>query len=199
MAGSAVTDTAYLGDGSLINGDSLSASVNREEDERERPAAEYLAKTRFHDDTTRRVFWFVQQELGRDELEDGDVRSRTLVGPGLFLLGRDRLTLKLRGGVGYQYKGYSGGGNSREPIASAGWDYTQLMGGWLHLTHEFTLYPEVTNSPGENFVLESALGAAVPIADSDACHMRASLEHEYSNNPEADVEELDTAYRQGNL
>jgi putative salt-induced outer membrane protein YdiY len=176
---------------------SMSASADREEEDDETTAEEYLGNARFEDDLTQRLFWFVQQELERDEFEDIDLRSRSLIGPGYFLARRDRLTFKVRSGVGHQYERYSSGGSSHEAIFSAGWDYAQLVGEWLKLTHDFTIYPEVSNSPSENFILESALGVEVPIANSNAWHLRAGLEHEYNNNPEPGVEDLDTTYNLG--
>lgn len=176
---------------------SLSASVDREEEDGEQTAEEYLGEARFERDISERVFWFAQQELEKDEFENIDLRSRTLFGPGYFLARRDRLTFKLRSGLGYQYEEYSDGGNNGEMIFSAGWDYAQLVGEWMKLTHEFTAYPEITNSPSENFVLESALGVEVPIADSNVWRVRAALDHEYNNNPEPGVEELDTSYQVG--
>ena len=176
---------------------SMSATADREEEDDETTAEEYLGNARFEDDLTQRLFWFLQQELERDEFEDIDLRSRSLIGPGYFLARRDRLTFKVRSGIGHQYERYTSGGSSHEAIFSAGWDYAQLVGEWLKLTHDFTIYPEVTNSPSENFILESALGVEVPIANSDAWHLRAGLEHQYNNNPEPGVEDLDTTYNLG--
>ena len=178
---------------------SLSASADREEEDNETTSEEYLGEARFEDDLTQRLFWFLQQELEKDEFEDIDLRSRTLIGPGYFLARRDRLTFKVRGGIGHQYEKYTSGGNNSELIFSAGWDYAQLVGEWLTLTHEFTAYPEVTNSPSENFILESALGVELPIANSDVWRLRAGLDHKYNNNPEPGVEDLDTTYNFGVL
>ena len=176
---------------------SLSASADREEEDDETTAEEYLGNARYEDDVTSRLFWFAQQELEKDEFEEIDLRSRTLVGPGYFLARRDRLTFKVRTGAGYQHEKYTTGGDSGEMIFSAGWDYAQLVGDWLKLTHDFTIYPEITNSPSDNFIFESALGVEVPIANSDTWHLRAGLDHEYNNNPEPGVEELDTTYNLG--
>lgn len=179
---------------------SLSASVDKEEEDDEETADEWLGKARYEDDFTERAFWFFQQELEKDEFESIDLRSRTLVGPGYFLARRDRLTFKVRSGVGYQYEDYtedSDQDHNGEMIFSAGWDYAQLVGEWLKLTHEFTIYPEITNDPSDNFTLESSLGAEVPIADSRVWSIRGELEHEYNNNPEPGVEKLDTSYRVG--
>lgn len=175
----------------------LSASVDKEEEDGEETADEYLGKARYENDFTNRAFWFLQQELEKDEFENIDLRSRTLVGPGYFLLRQDRLTFKVRSGIGYQYESYTDSGGQGEMIASAGWDYAQLVGEWLELTHEFTIYPEITNSPSDNYLLESALGAEVPIADSRVWSIRGELDHEYNSNPEPGVEDLDTSYRIG--
>ncbi|WP_353109668.1 DUF481 domain-containing protein [Salinisphaera dokdonensis] len=176
---------------------SLSASVDREEEDEEQTAEEYLGKARYEQDITRRIFWFAQQQLEKDEFEDIDLRSRTLFGPGFFLARRDRLTFKVRSGLGYQYEAYTDDSESSELIFSAGWDYAQLVGEWMKLTHEFTIFPEVSNSPSENFVLESAFGVEVPIANSAVWRIRGALDHEYNNNPEPGVEELDTSYQVG--
>lgn len=176
---------------------SMSASVDREEEDDRQTVEEYLGEARLERDINRRVFWFAQQQLEKDEFEDIDLRSRTLVGPGLFVFRRDRLTFKLRAGVGYQHEKYTDGGKSGELIASGGWDYAQLVGEWLKVTHEFTAYPEIANDPGRNFVLESSLGVEVPIANSDAWRLRGALNHDYNNNPESDVEQLDTSYQIG--
>lgn len=176
---------------------SLSASVDRQEEDDEQTAEEYLGQGRYEYDMTRRFFWFGQQELEKDEFEDIDLRSRTLFGPGFYIARRDRLTFKVRSGVGFQHESYTEGDSSSEMIFSSGWDYAQLVGEWLKLTHEFTIYPEITNSPSENYALESELGVEVPIADSQAWRVRGALEHEYNNNPEPGVEDLDTSYQVG--
>lgn len=175
---------------------SLSASMERQEEDDERTAEEYLGEARYEYGVTRRLFVFGLQKLEKDEFEDIDLRSRTLVGPGYYFAREDRLTLKLRTGVGYQHEAYTDGGESNEAIASAGWDYAQLVGEWLKVTHDFTAYPEMKN-PSESYLLESALGVEVPIADSPNWRIRGELEHEYNSNPEPGVEDLDTSYRVG--
>jgi putative salt-induced outer membrane protein YdiY len=176
---------------------SLSGSVDREEENQRQTVEEYIGKARFEDDITERVFWFAQQRLEKDGFENIDLRSRTLVGPGLFVFRRDRLTFKLSSGVGYKHEEYTDGDSEGEIIVSAGWDYAQLVGEWLKLTHEFTAYPEIANNPSKNFILESALGVEVPIAGSDVWRLRGALNHDYNNHPEPDVQPLDTSYQVG--
>lgn len=176
---------------------SLSASVDKQSEDNEDTAEEYLGEGRYESDFTDRAFWFVQQGLEKDQFENIDLRSRTLVGPGYFLARQDKLTFKVRSGVGYQHEIYTDDGNNGEMIFSAGWDYAQIVGDWLKLSHEFTAYPEVTNDPGENYTLESALAAEIPLANSDLWSIRGALKHEYNNNPQPGVEDLDTSYEIG--
>ncbi|GAB3674742.1 DUF481 domain-containing protein [Salinisphaera aquimarina] len=195
--------TSVQGNASVLRdtGDSrlsLSASADHQSEDGDDTADEYVGKGRYESDFTRRAFWFMQQELEKDRFENIDLRSRTLVGPGYFLARRDRLTFKVRSGVGYQYEIYSDDAASGgEMIVSLGWDYAQLVGDWLKLTHEFTAYPEVTDEPGQNYTLESALGAEIPLASSAVWSIRGALEHEYNHNPQPGVDELDTSYTIG--
>lgn len=175
----------------------LAASIDRQEEDKVKTASEYLGTARFEKDINKRLFWFAQQELRKDEFEDLDLQSRTLFGPGLFIARRDRLTFKIRGGLGYQYEQFTSGGTDSALIFAAGWDYKQLIGDSLKLTHGLTIYPELTNSPTDNYTLESLLGVELPIADATLWSVRAAWGHEYSSNPEPGLEKLDTSYRVG--
>lgn len=104
----------------------------------------------------------------------------------------------MRTGIGYQYEDYTDDeGSNGTTVLEAGWDYAQLFGNWLKLTHEFSIYPEATNAPTDNFTLESILGAQIPLASSRAWSVRLSLENDYNHRPQPGVKKTDTSYNVG--
>ncbi|HET7314986.1 DUF481 domain-containing protein [Salinisphaera sp.] len=177
---------------------SLSASVDREQEDGDQTAEEYQGEARYENDITSRTFWYVQEKLERDQFQNLDLRSRTTFGPGYFLVRQDQLIFKVRAGLGYQYEDYTDGESSQgEATAELGWDYAQIIDNWLKLTHELTVYPEITNSPVDNYTLDSVLAAQVPLASSTVWGVKLSLENEYNSNPQPGVESTDTTYAIG--
>lgn len=177
---------------------SFSASIDREQEDGEQTADEYQGNGRYENDFSPRAFWYVQEELEKDRFQNLDLRSRTTVGPGYFLVRRDQLIFKVRGGVGYQYEDYTGDASSQgEATAELGWDYAEIFDNWVKLSHELTVYPELTSSPTDNYTLDSVLAAQVPLASSAVWGVKLSLENEYDSNPQPGVESTDTTYSVG--
>lgn len=177
---------------------SFSGAVDREREDGDQTSDEYRASSRYENDFTDRAFWFAQQKLKKDRFQNLKIRSRTTVGPGYFLARQDDLIFKVRSGIGYQYEDYTDDqGSNGTTVFEAGWDYAQLFGDWLKLTHEFSIYPEITNAPSDNFTLESVLGAQIPLASSRDWSIRLSLENDYNNQPQPGVEKTDTSYNVG--
>ncbi|MES1954318.1 DUF481 domain-containing protein [Salinisphaera hydrothermalis] len=177
---------------------SLKASIDREQENGEQTAAQYKARGRYENDFTSRAFWYAQEKLEKDRFQNLALRSRTTVGPGYFLVRRDHLIFKVRGGVGYQYEDYTDDeGSQGEATAELGWDYAQIIDNWLKLTHELTIYPEISRDPINNYTLDSVLAAQVPLASSAVWGVKLSLENEYNSEPQPGVKHTDTTYSIG--
>lgn len=177
---------------------SFAGAIDREREDGDQTSDEYTASSRYENDFTDRAFWFAQEKLKKDRFQNLKIRSRTTVGPGYFLVRQDDLIFKVRSGIGYQYEDYTDDqGSNGTTVFEAGWDYAQLFGDWLKLTHEFSIYPEATNAPTDNFTLESILGAQIPLANSRDWSIQLSLENDYDNRPQPGVEKTDTSYNVG--
>ncbi|WP_162622678.1 DUF481 domain-containing protein [Salinisphaera orenii] len=174
----------------------LLASANMSTSDGDKTEEDYLGKASYERDLSRRLFMFASQSLEHDRFQNYDLRSRTLAGPGYFVVRQPRLIFKLHGGLGYEFtKYYESGQSENEMVAAAGWHYGELFGDYLKLTHDFDIYPQLTDSPTNNFSLKSVLAATVPIADSSVWAVSAQLENDYNNNPkDSDTDKLDTIY-----
>lgn len=172
------------------------ASANRATSDGDKTEANYLGRATYEGDLSRRWYAYATQNLERDKFQNYELRSRTSFGPGYFVSRQRRLIFKLNGGLGYEYTTYYESGESEsELIASAGWHYGQLFGKAVKLSHNFDIYPQLTDSPSDNFSLTSVFAASVPIANSSVWAISARLEHDYNNNPRnSDTDKLDTIY-----
>lgn len=176
---------------------SLAATLDREMTDDQLTAGEVRGKARYEHDFAPRLFSYAMQRLSRDEFNHIKLRSRTTAGVGYVLVRDERTSLKLRSGVGYKYEKFTSGATDNSVIVPLGWQYSQLVGDWLELTHDFTFFFEASDHRADNFAIASELGVQVPIANSDAWSVAAELSHEYNNTPPAGVEKLDTSYMIG--
>lgn len=174
----------------------LLASVDKSSESGNETEADYLGRGRYEYDLTPRWFAFAQQSFEHDRFQDYGLRSQTTFGPGYFVLRQRRVIFKLTSGLGYQYtRYYKSADNDSQFVASFGWHYAQLFGDYLKVTHDFSAYPELSNSPTDNFSLESVLAANIPIAGSSLWFLSAQLKNDYNNNPrESETHQLDTTY-----
>lgn len=174
----------------------LLVSVNRATSGGDTTEASYLARAGYERDWSRHWYSFVKQSLERDRFQDYGLRSRTSFGVGYFVARQRRTIFKVQTGLGYEYTNYyQSSAHDSALIASAGWHYGALFGDYLKLTHDFDIYPKLTNSPAENFSLKSVLAVSVPIADSSMWAISAQVKNEYNNSPrEAETDKLNTIY-----
>jgi len=178
------------------NGDrlSLSAQLYKASQNDVETDDEFIAKARLERDFSPRAFMFGETSVEKDEFEDIELRFRGTVGPGYFFVREDDQTLKGRLGLGYEHESFRSGGNDSNMIMSLGYDYMVMAREWLRFTHELTVLPEVDQDPAENFRVDSVLGANMPLGKLEMWKLGAELRHEFNNNPEPGVEELDTRY-----
>lgn len=178
------------------NGDRLSLSVRtfRQRDDGEQTENETVAKARLERDFTRRFFLFGQTEIEKDEFENIDLRFRATLGPGYFFIREKNHTFKGRLGLGYEHEAYDDGGNDSSIVMTFGWDYLRVLTDWFRFTHELTVIPQVDDQPSENFRVDSLLGGELPLGAGSLWKVRAEYGHQYDNNPEPGVDELDTTY-----
>lgn len=178
------------------NGDRLSLSLRlfRQRDDGIRTEAETVGRARLERDFTERFFLFGETEAERDEFENIDLRFRATLGPGYFFIRGDEHELKGRLGLGYLHETYVDGGSDSGLVMTLGYDYMVVLWDWFRFTHELTVIPQIGDRPSENFRIDSLLGGEFPLGDGSPWRLRAEYRHQYDNNPEPGVEELDTTY-----
>src|SRR5699024_7673680 len=125
----------------------LLAAAERSTSNGEETAADYLGEASYERDFSLRWYGYMEQSIERDRFQDYGVRSLTTLGPGYFVVRRRRLIFKLHGGIGYEHiRHYADPGhNDNEMVASGGWHYAQLFGRYLELTHDFDIYPQLSD------------------------------------------------------
>jgi putative salt-induced outer membrane protein YdiY len=179
-----------------INGDRLNLSLRafRQRDDGNKTEDETIGRARLERDFTERFFLFGETEAERDRLENIDLRFRATLGPGYFFLRGDDHELKGRLGFGYLHEAFVDGGNESGMVVTFGYDYLLVWRNWFRFTHQFTVIPQIDDRPSENFRVDSLLGGEFPLGDGSLWRLRAEYGHQYDNNPEPGIEELDTAY-----
>ena len=156
---------------------------------------EIRALARWEHDYSKRAFVFAEAEAERDQFEDVDVRYRFTLGPGYWLIQEPDHELKTRLGLGFEQERFEDGNTNNNFVLTLGYDYRVDLWEWFRLTHEFTAIPDIGDDPGKNYRLESLLGGELPLGSKDSrWRLRGELRHEYDNNPEPQIEELDTNY-----
>lgn len=173
----------------------LDLYVDRSRQDGEQTTDETSGSVRLERDFSERFFAFGQTEIERDEFENIDFRSTTTIGPGYYFLMQEDHELKGRLGLGYEYvQPETDDGKVSEAVLTLGYDYMIRVVDGFRFTHELTLLPQVSNQPGENFRVDSNLGLEVALGEATGWSVLAQYRHEYNNNPEPGVEELDTSY-----
>lgn len=172
----------------------LSLLVNKAQQDGVESADEKLGTVRLERDFSRSFFLFAQTEAERDDFENIDFRSTTTLGPGYYFLQRPGHELKGRMGLGYEYISRIVGQDESEAVVTLGYDYLLDVSDWFQFTHNLTVIPQISDSPSDNFRVDSTLAVEAPLGGSPAWSLAAQYRHQYNNNPEPGVEDLDTSY-----
>ncbi|MDN5938524.1 MAG: DUF481 domain-containing protein [Salinisphaera sp.] len=172
----------------------LSLLVNKAQQDNEETPDETLATVRLERDLSDRFFVFAQTEGEHDEFENIDYRSTTTLGPGYFFVKGEHQELKGRLGLGYEFVAPVVGENISELVLTLGYDYFIDVADWFRFSHNLTLIPRVTDSPADNYRVDSVLGVEMPLGPKSSWSLLGQLRHEYNHSPEPGVEELDTTW-----
>lgn len=173
----------------------LSLLINKAKQEEEETSDETIASARLEHDISERFFLFAQTEAEHDEFENIDFRSTTSVGPGYFFIQEPGQELKGRLGLGYEYIDPVTGDATSEAVMTLGYDYLVDVRDWFRFTHVLTLIPQITDSPAENYRIDSTLGLEAPLGGATSnWSLLAQYRHEYNHSPEPGTEDLDTSY-----
>lgn len=178
------------------NGDRLSLSIrmNRQRDDGEKTEDETVGRARLERDFTERFFAFGATEVEKDRFEDIDLRFRATLGPGYFYIREEEHRLKGRLGLGYEHESYESGGSESSAVMTVGYDYLKVLAEWFRFTHELQVISQIDDQPTESFRVESLLGGEFPLSGDALWRLRAEYGHQYDNNPEPGVDELDSTY-----
>ncbi|MDT0619377.1 DUF481 domain-containing protein [Salinisphaera sp. P385] len=172
----------------------LNLLVNKAQQDGVESADEKIGTVRLERDFSERFFVFAQTEAERDDFENIDFRSTTTLGPGYFFLERPGHQLKGRMGLGYEYIARNTGQDESEAVLTLGYDYLLDVSDWFQFTHNLTVIPQVSDSPADNFRVDSTLALEAPLGGSSLWSLAAQYRHQYNNNPEPGVEDLDATY-----
>jgi hypothetical protein len=141
------------------------------------------------------VSWYVNTELGRDEVKDLELRARAGAGLGYSVIRKPGQTLTLRGGLGYRYETYRNDPSGALTVNSPALD--------LALLHAYTfrfgaLSNSLSYSPAfedfGNFVVFHDSSLTMPVGAGDFWLLRLGVSNEYTSEPGPGREELDTTY-----
>lgn len=174
---------------------SFQALLHKASQDNQQTEDEIRAYARIEQDFSKRAFVFGQAEAERDQFEDIDYRFTVTLGPGYFFLEEPDHELKGRAGLGYEQERSEGGGTNNNFVATLGYNYRVELWDWFRLTHDLVWIPDIGDEPDKNYRVESALGGELPLGPEDSLwRLRGEYRHDYDNNPEPGVEELDTNY-----
>lgn len=144
---------------------------------------------------SKRLSWFVNAELGRDDVKDLELRARAAAGLGYSAIRSDKQNLTLRAGLGYRYETYRNDPTDALRVNSPGLE--------LGLLHDYTFsYGTLNNSllyvPAfedlGNFILVHDSSLTMPVGAGDFWLLRVGINNEYTSEPGPGREELDTLY-----
>lgn len=160
--------------------------------EDDRSQNEVLAMELYERDLTARLFAFEKLELEYDEFEDLDLRATLSAGLGYFLVRSPRQELKVRGGLAYQHEEFSDSSTEDSFLLESGYDYRLDIAKWFRYTSRLSFFAEPDDTYAWRFDAENA--GEVPLSRATGWKLRFGVRHEYDNDPQPDIERLDTSY-----
>ncbi|AFJ02278.1 putative salt-induced outer membrane protein [Methylophaga frappieri] len=168
--------------------------INYAKEDGEQTENEKLAGISLERDISENYFARGSADFEIDDFEELDLRAIATASIGRFFIREEDLVFKGFAGLGYRFESYSDGTNEKDPTGVLGYDVNYKMNSRLRLFHDLTYYPSFS-SPGQNYLVVTNFGGEMPITESEAWKVRASLRSQYNSQPAIDAEKTDTSYR----
>ncbi len=168
------------------------SAYNRQESDGVISADQFKAGFDFSNNFSGRKSWYVRDEAGFDRVKDIELYNLAATGMGYDFVKREKHILTGRAGLAFRYEGYAN--PATEDVKSFGFDFG------LH--HEYTfsnakLINDLTYVPAFNdFSNYRAIHESyfeIPLA-SPRWKLRLGVTNDYTSQPGAGVEKLDTTY-----
>jgi len=171
------------------------AEGNFASEDGDRTVNEIYGGVRGEVDVSDRTFVFGRARFEFDEFEDLDLRSTVTGGIGHFVVQREDLEFKVRGGGGFQHESFDTGVSETSGLLEAGYDFrADIIEDRARLTHSLTYLPNA-GSPIDEYRLEIDSAVELPIGGGDTgWSLRGGVRNEFDNDPEPGVDKLDTSF-----
>lgn len=167
-------------------------AYNRQVSDDVKSADQFKAGIDYQNNFSGRFSWYLRDEGGFDRIKDIDLYNVAAAGAGYDFIKEPNHILTGRAGLSYRYEGY--GDPTAEDVSSAGLDLglrhsLTLANGTLNTTISFV--PAFDDFGNYRALHDSSF--EIPITAS-LWKLRIGLSNDYSSEPPAGREELDTTY-----
>jgi len=135
-------------------------------------------------------FWYVRDEIGRDNTQDLDLYNLTGAGLGYDFIKTDIHNLSLNAGIAYRYESYSTGEDTSVPAGDIGLEHDYLFS-FGKIYNELQFIPSFEDLGDYRINHES--GIEFPLGNTDM-KLRAGVGNRYHSQPTGDNERLDSNY-----
>lgn len=136
---------------------------------------------------------YTRTEFEEDEFEQLDLRSTLVLGMSYSVLEGSQQTLSARMGVGYLREDFETAPSEEETILDLGYDYMLKIRQYAKITHNLTYYAGL-DEPTEEFRIVADTAGEVPLTADEKWKLRIGVKHEYDDEPQPTVKNLDTTY-----
>lgn len=167
-------------------------TYNRQKTDGETSADQFKAGVDYSNNFSGRKSWYVRDEAGYDRVKDIDFYNVAAAGLGYDFIKREKQILTGRAGVGHRFEDY--GDPATEEVNSFGLDFG------LHHEYQFAnakLVNDLTYTPAfEDFGNYRAFHESyfeIPLLHPN-WKLRMGVSNDYTSQPGAGVEKLDTTY-----
>ncbi len=168
------------------------ASADYAEQNKVRNRSEYIAGTRYENNITDRLYWYIRSELENDEFEDLDLRATAAGGLGYYWIKEKIQDLKTSVGAGYRHQSFKDDSTEDDAILDLGLDYRLDINPWAQFTHSTVYSPSLERFSDYLLTLDTAL--AFPLANSDMWKLKLGVRNDYNSDPRPGRERLDNTY-----
>ena len=135
---------------------------------------------------------FVQTEMEHDRIEELDLRAVGNGGLGLRWIKTEELFYETRVSVGYQQEEFENGQRSRSMVGDLTSEIRYKVNEHIDLSQQTSWIPGLDELASYRITAESS--AVLYLNSARTFFVKSGLQHNYDNQPAAEVERLDTYY-----
>jgi putative salt-induced outer membrane protein YdiY len=169
------------------------AAIERVKENGEETSNELIGGLDFERILGKRHSWYARVELGKDEIENVDLRTEAALGYGYYFL--KKKNHQLRGRIGSLFRHESFDNDTDEQALGIDlamrneWDLTTA----LRMLNELVYTPSLEDMGDYRITHSSSLETPLQFTDGDL-RLRLGVSNEYDSRPAEGVEMLDTSY-----